>query len=551
MRPALSRSVVSARLACGLFFLGALGLSAGCGKKTSLGVKVYAPGGAADPFASASRIRMALGDKLSEADVSGGKFEVSIELDTPKGDEFKRLLLEAFDSGGALVGRGRTPDFIIAADNFQVGVFVGRPGQVSPTELYTPADLTPGSTSPPLPAALGRTGLTAAALRGRQVSPAEPGYGALIAGGVTETGQHPTSAWLYQTLTHQLIDAGTLGTPRRGAALLPSADATYGQEAVLVGGVGANGAPVSAAEKFSSRVSSKAQLWGAPAADITELTKPGLYQPAVAELSITGGAVPEIVFLVAGGSEDAMGMVPSGQAALVRRFPPLEGSSDSSARPGVKPIAAPMGQAAPMLAGRWRHSATPTSATAALIFGGLTPADERMGKPVAELFSLEKNAFEALALKMPQMMAVPSRRGHVAVRLRSGRVLIAGGYTDDGMGKREVLRSALLVSPTDPNVEVRPTLLGTARYAAAVAAVDNDVVICGGYDATDTPLGDCELLKNEAAGESLEMAAKSIPLPQPRAEAQMLAMENGMVLILGGVGRTKLPVANIDVYLPR
>lgn len=519
----------------------------GCGKKTTLSVKVYAPTGAADPFASAARVRMTVGEQLADAEVSGGKFDVSVELDSPKSDTFQHLVLEAFDAGGAVIGRGRTPDFQITADNYQVGVFVGRTGQVSPTDLYLPDDLAAGATTPPLPAALGRTGVQATALRGRQVSPAEPGYGALIAGGVGEGGRIFGGAWLYQALTHQLIDAGTLLAPRQGGVLLPSADSSVGQEAVLVGGANSGGMLLSSAEKFSPRVSAKSQLWAAPAGDVTELVKPGLLAPAVAELFLSGGPVPDSVFLVAGGSEDGAGLVPSAQAALVRRFPAPDGATDTSPRPGVKPIAPPQGQAAPMLASRSGHSATAVSATAAILFGGLTRADETAGKPVAERFSLEKTAFERVDLKP----AVPSRRGHVALKLKSGRVLIAGGYVDDGSGKPQALRSALVLNPNDLTVEERPTLLTTARYAAAIAAVDNDVLICGGYDTSGSPLADCELLKNEQPGEALAMMTQSVALPRPRAEHVMVTLENGLVLLIGGAGEGKRPIAAIDFYVPR
>ena len=96
-------------------------------------------------------------------------------------------------------------------------------------------------------------GLAGCALRGRRTSPPEPGLGALLVGGESEGALLSTKAWVFKHSTFQILDGGTISKGRRGAVLVPSADATIGQQGLLVGGTGTGTDMITQTELFDPR----------------------------------------------------------------------------------------------------------------------------------------------------------------------------------------------------------------------------------------------------------------------------------------------------------
>jgi hypothetical protein len=514
------------------------GLSA-CGRNAGLSLSILT-GAGDDPFAGATTVSITLQGaefppRESLAPITGGKFDIKLELTDPPRDKWLYITVEARDAMGQAVGRGRTPLLQLPRDNTMLSVYVGRPGRVTASPAALPDDS--GSTS----TLVGRKAVAAASLRGRR-SATEPGLGALIVGGIDDTGRVLSHAWRYSPVLHQLIDAGTPKVVRHGAVLMASADADAGQQAILWGGAdGASGLPT-VADKYDPQVSDASALWQVPAADVADAGGPGAYAPTVVE-------VKDSVYLISGGSASATvgSDQPLPQAVLSQRLT----AAGSPVKVGVTRLPA-IGGSGPMVVPRSEHTATAVTlgdGVGALLFGGLSAADRAAMKPTAELFreGSGKNTFSALTLMPTQP---ESRRGHVAATLPSGKVLIVGGYTEEAAGQKTVLQSALLIDITAGTYQTRPTLLRTPRFGASLQLLAKEVVICGGFGPGPgyAPLADCELFSPD---DTLTPIGDPVPLPRARGGHVAVKLETDQVLLIGGVGEGNRAVAAIDLYTVR
>ena len=508
----------------------------GCGKTTTISVRVVTPPGPADPFIGATTVRMTQGTNQVSAAVTGGKFQVDINLDAPPTDQFLQILVEALDGSATMVARGITPNF--DPQNSDVAVYVNRPGQVGATDLTLPDDMvTAGS-------ARGRRDVMGAALSGRQVVPAEPAIGALIVGGAADDGSLVNEAVMYKTLGHQIIDAGTPSNAgahsgaRRGGILVASADSTSGQQALLWGGAQAAGMLPTQADKFDPAVSTLSQVWAAPDMQYLDAGV-GTYAPS-------GGQVGA-VYLICGGSS----IVPPKpfdlalpHAVVVRRNAPAATAVDQGALLGITRVMPKMDGTGPMVVPRYLHSVTATAdGGSGFVFGGLSADDSKGAKPVAEMFSVASSTFKEFVF-MPATDTPPSRRGHIAARLTSGLILIAGGYTYDMTGTKLWDSTGLLIEPVSGTVQKIMQILKTPRYAASVTTTGGELVICGGFGADGKALKDCEVLSADSGMPS----RAAIPLPNARAGHLALTLENGLTLLVGGVDQNNAALSAIDIY---
>jgi hypothetical protein len=253
---------------------------------------------------------------------------------------------------------------------------------------------------------------------------------------------------------------------------------------------------------------------------------PGAFQPALAE-------VKDGVFLASGGSSQAMGGMAQAQAVLLQRTAAM---GSTAAKLGVSRLPVSMAAA------RSEHSASPVTlpdGPAAFLFGGLSTAD--LGKPVAEVFLADKNTFQEVALAMPP----PSRRGHASVTLRSGKVLVVGGYEGDAPTMGSALASALVIDPVGKTYQLRDKFLQVPRYAASITLLSKEVLVCGGFGQMGEPLNTCEQF---AADDLLMPLGAPITMPRARAGHLALLLETDQLLLVGGVGDFNKPVAEIDLY---
>lgn len=514
--------------------------TAGCGRNTGLALKILTPPDD-DPFSGAATVVLTLqGDQTSvqqtTATVMSGHFEAKLEISDPSRDSYVYVKVEALDGNGQPVGRGRTPMFVMPQNDEEVTIYVGRPGQMTSTAVRLPDD--GGSQATPV----GRRLLAAAGLRGIRTTPTnEPSRGVLVVGGLNESAQPMAHAWQYNLMLHNFVDSGSSLTARHGAVMVPSADAQTGHQAIMWGGADGSGKLLTAAEKFDPQVSDIKQVWAVPPEGLSDAGPPGAYSPTAVE-------VKENQFLITGGSNQMAptGALPLPQAVLVQRVPGA--TSDMPAKLGVTRLS-PTGGMGPMLSARFEHSANAvtltTEGTAALLFGGLSYTDRTGGARVAELFIESSKAFIPF-----EWNGTPpaSRSGHVAVTLRSGKVLIAGGYSEDGTGKRTALDSALIIEPANKTFVERTAFLKTARYGATINLLTTEVLICGGFDEGGVPLKTCEQF---TADDKLDRIGDLFNMPRARAGHHAIALEIDQVFFVGGVGDGMKPLSEIDIYTAR
>ncbi len=514
------------RLASALFgCLLSAGLFACGGQKGTLSVNIVTPPGD-DPFAAATQVRMTLGDKIVTSPVSGGKFDASLQIDSPGGMDIAALIVEALDGSGQAIGRGRTPSFTVQAMDGSATVYVGRPGRVTATDqLMTDQSVT--TQSPPQ----GRRDLSGAVLRGPKGS-ANPGLGTLIVGGLDGSGKSLADSWFFDPASQKFVGGGKSLKARHGAVTVPSADASIGEQvliwggAVALGGGGDTEQPTTA-ELFDLSATDPSRLFGAPVMD-ADAGAPGALAPVVAELD-------EDNFLVCGGTD--AGGLPQSQAVLLGR---IADSTGNTTHGGVQRLP-PMGMTGPMLAPRSGHSATHVTLAegpGALLFGGVGPA-----QPVAEVFVAATKTFRKLDLG-PVTMGGPapsSRKGHVAAALSDGRVLIAGGVD----ATQQFPTDALIIDSRSGAVQALPAFFTTPRQAATASVVGPEIVICGGLDKDQKAIANCEIFSAQNGTRTRD----PVPLPTPRAGHIALYQANTQQLLLvGGIGSDMQPLASLDIY---
>ena len=189
-----------------------------------------------------------------------------------------------------------------------------------------------------------------------------------------------------------------------------------------------------------------------------------------------------------------------------------------------------------MLTPRVGHTVNAVSVAAVpthfLIFGGSVAAG-----PVAELMT------DAGPVELG-IDAGPLRSGHTVVGRPDGRLLILGGVGVDGLP----LADARIYDPTDRSFAAAPLAIQTPRANAAIFAVGNDLVICGGTDAAGTLV---------ATAERFELTTLA-PLPTlaaiPRTGAKVAYLPDGTALLVGGRANDAKglrPTSTLELYRPQ
>jgi hypothetical protein len=107
--------------------------------------------------------------------------------------------------------------------------------------------------------------------------------------------------------------------------------------------------------------------------------------------------------------------------------------------------------------------------------------------------------------------------------------------------------SGLVITPTVPAATVTPLpmALSVAREGHTATLTGNDLVVCGGADATGMALASCDVLDAMTYGRK-----STVPLAVPRRGHTAEAMETGVVVIAGGVGSDGAPLASMEIYTP-
>jgi hypothetical protein len=174
-----------------------------------------------------------------------------------------------------------------------------------------------------------------------------------------------------------------------------------------------------------------------------------------------------------------------------------------------------------------------------LVAGGCTNAGCELGSPgsdTAEIFDPKTGQFRA-AGRMHE-----SRDDHVAVLLRDGRVLLAGGW---GTRPDGPLRSTELYDPLSGTFSFGP-LLGVGRAGmTAVLLRSGLVLLAGGFTGSKPTTRTAELF--DPATNTL-IASRRMTVPRGGASAALLP--DGRVLVAGGLSDGRA-VASAEIYDPK
>lgn len=145
----------------------------------------------------------------------------------------------------------------------------------------------------------------------------------------------------------------------------------------------------------------------------------------------------------------------------------------------------------------------------------------------------------APALVSVTPMSAP-RAAHTATTLGDGRVLIAGGFTEQGAA-----RGAELYDPATSRYTTLPAMVHTRHSHTATRLADGRVLLTGGYVSGGEPSASVEVF--DPATRRFIAAA---PLTQARADHIAVPLQDGTILIAGGLGPDWTFLSSAEVYDP-
>ncbi|WP_310571939.1 kelch repeat-containing protein [Gemmatimonas sp.] len=133
------------------------------------------------------------------------------------------------------------------------------------------------------------------------------------------------------------------------------------------------------------------------------------------------------------------------------------------------------------------------------------------------------------------------RAAHTATALRDGRVLVAGGFTNE----ENAVSGAELFDPAGWRFAALPRMRTLRHSHTATLLPDGKVLLVGGYTAGSTVLAAAELF-DPATNRFVPTGS----LGAARAGHVAVALPNGKVLIAGGVGPAWSFLSSAEIYDP-
>ncbi len=276
----------------------------------------------------------------------------------------------------------------------------------------------------------------------------------------------------------------------------------------------------------------------------TTLASAELYDPATGAFRPTGSMttarqdhtatlLPDGRVLITGGTSDGVHAL-----ATAEIYDPATGSFAST---GTMTVA------------REGHTATLMDDGHVLIAGG-GHGDARGGYTVyasAEIFDPATGKFAAVLGHM-----VSARTGHVAVRLRDGRVLLAGGKTGNGRGESSA-QKLFSLAPLDTAEVFDPRTgkfkavgrMAKPHYLASATLLDDGTVLVAGGWRLKGPI-----VVGMRVAELFDPTTGTFstvgPLQVGRLEGTATLLHNGQVLIAGGLDNQGGITATAELYDP-
>ena len=207
-----------------------------------------------------------------------------------------------------------------------------------------------------------------------------------------------------------------------------------------------------------------------------------------------------------------MGAAPAFATGPASYFTKLTGSGQSLTEARVDAVAATLPSGQVLIAGGESRDGSTTSA--------------ELFNPATDTFTKLTGAGQSLA---------EGRRGAVAARLRSGQILIAGGYNGTaGHVGRELSSTELFNPATDTFTELTGNgFLSEVREEAVAATLPSGQVLIAGGDNQAGSLSSAELF-NPATDTFSKLTGTGQSLTEARVGAVASTLPSGQVLIAGG-----------------
>ena len=141
------------------------------------------------------------------------------------------------------------------------------------------------------------------------------------------------------------------------------------------------------------------------------------------------------------------------------------------------------------------------------------------------------------------------RTGATATALTAELVVVAGGAGAAGGSAYDSFEVLRVTEGVEERVPLTSLLARARRDHAAASLPDGRVLLVGGREGATGALGDAELLRVEVDGtEASSTLTASRPLP--RAEGRVLVLDDGAVLVVGGVDAAGEPVPTVERFDP-
>lgn len=196
---------------------------------------------------------------------------------------------------------------------------------------------------------------------------------------------------------------------------------------------------------------------------------------------------------------------------------------------------------ATMATRRIEHTATLLSSGRVMVAGGRTDQQQdKDGFATVELYDPEQDAFG------PPPGLSPERKGVTMTLLGSGDVLLAGGN-----GADVVPTSAELVAPDGASTPTGALARGRWRHAATLLPSGREALITGGYDGYPKGGAPAPVTNTtERYDRTTSVFAPAASMKVARAEHTSTALPSGRILIVGGVGANGDALAAAELYDP-
>jgi hypothetical protein len=192
--------------------------------------------------------------------------------------------------------------------------------------------------------------------------------------------------------------------------------------------------------------------------------------------------------------------------------------------------------------GRYSHAAVLLNGGQVLVLGGWTnSAGYSFALSSAELYDPATGTF-SLTGSMAQARIAPA-----AVVLRSGKVLVAGGYGPSAFGGYVPLSSAELYDPASGTFFPAGNMLSARQGLTATLLADGShVLLAGGSDASVGTVDTAEVY--DEATDSFTATVGN--MTQPRHGHATALLPTGKVLVAGGCNYFSCPSSSAELYDP-